>query len=133
MQELQKRLDLESDFQRNHYRIPAKNNKTRLELHPSLEKNLRVYDPNNFDMSRVYNYLAEQVWNRTLNNNGGISIFGFAIYISYKLKKQPVTVTFDPIDKQWLIRKENGTILKTSTKGVPSEKQIKDFAIISKN
>jgi len=133
IQELQKRLDLESDFQRNHYRIPAKSNKTRLELHPSLERNQSVYNPNNFEMSRVYDYLTEQVWKRRLNNGGGINIFGTVIYISYKLKRQSVTVTFDPIEKQWLIRKENGAILKTSTKGVPTEKQIKDFAIISKN
>lgn len=130
---LQKRLDLESDFQRNHYRIPAKGNKTRIELHSSLEQNPRKYDPRKFDMNRVYDYLTEQVWERTLNNNGSTHIFGQTIYISYKLKKQPVTVTFDPIDKQWLIRSQNGTILKTSTKGVPNEKQIKDFTMISKN
>lgn len=133
IKELQQRLDLESDFQRNHYRIPAKNNKTRLELHPSLEQNSIAYDPDKFDINRVYDFLTQQVWERTLNNGETINIFGNTIYISYKLKKQPVTVTFDPVDKQWLIRSENGTILKTSIKGVPTEKMIKDFAIISKN
>jgi len=133
IRELQQRLDLESDFQRNHYRIPSKRNKTRLELYPSLEKNPKLYNPNDFDITRVYNYLANQVWERTLNSSGAVNIFGVNIYISYKLKKQPITVTFDPIDKQWLIRKENGTIMKTSSKGVPTEKTIKDFAIISKN
>ena len=130
---LQKRLDEESDFQRNHYQIPAKKNKTRIELHPSLQTNPRRYDPNKFDMNLVYDFLSEQVWKRSINGGGKVNIMGMVIYISYKMKKQPVTVTFDPFEKQWLIRTENGTLLKTSTKGVPTEKQIKDFAIMSKN
>ena len=130
---LQQRLDKESDFQRNHYRIPAKGNQTRMELYPSLKSNPRRYDPHKFDISLVYTFLSEQVWKRCINSGGNVSMMGIYIYVSYKMKKQPVTVTFDPFEKQWLIRKENGTLLKTSTKGVPTEKQIKDFAIMSKN
>lgn len=133
IQGLQQRLDKESDFQRNHYQIPAKENKTRIELHPSLQNNPRGYDPDNFDINLVYGFLSEQVWERSINNGGYVNMMGIKIYISYKLKKQPVTVTFDPLEKQWLIRKENGTLLKTSTSSVPTEKEIKDFAIMSKN
>lgn len=130
---LQSRLDKESDFQRNHYRIPAKGNKTRIELYPGLQTNPRNYNPNKFDMNLVYNFLSEQVWNKTINASGNISIMGKAIYVSYKMKRHPVTVTFDPSEKIWLIRKEDGTLLQKSVKGVPTEKQIKDFAILSKN
>ncbi len=133
IEDLQKRLDEESNFQRNHYRIPAKENKTRIELHPTLQSNPRKYDPDNFDINLVYDFLSEQVWERNINNGGYVNIMGERIYISYKIKKQPITITFDPIEKQWLIRKENGTLLKTSTSGVPTEEQIKNFAIMSKN
>ena len=133
IQRLQKRLDKESAFQRNHYQIPAKGNKTRIQLHPSLEDNPRKYDPRCFNINLVYSFLSEQVWQRTLDAGGVVRIMGASIYISYKLKKQPVTVTFDPIERKWVIQKENGAILKTSTQGVPTEKQIKDFAIMSKN
>lgn len=131
--QLQRRLDKESDFQRNYYQIPTKGNKTRIELHPSLHRNPRKYDPDKFDINLVYDFLSQQVWKRSINSGGKVNTMGIEIYIGYKLKKQPITITFDPFEKQWLIRKENGLLLKTSTKGVPSEKQIKDFAIMSKN
>lgn len=133
IEHLQQRLDEESDFQRNHYRMPAKGNKTRIELHPSLATNPRKYNPDKFDMNLVYDFLADQVWKRNINKGGFVNIMGIKIYISYKMKIQPTTITFDPIEKQWLVRTEDGTILKTSTKGVPTEQQLKGFAIMSKN
>lgn len=131
--DLQRRLDEESDFQRNHYQIPAKGNKTRIELHPTLRSNPRKYHPDKFDINRIYEFLSEQVWERSINSGGKVNMMGIEIYVGYKLKKQPITVSFDPFEKQWLIREENGMLLKTSTRGVPTEKQIKDFAIMSKN
>lgn len=130
---LQQRLDEESDFQRNHYQIPAKGNQTRIQLYPQLEENTRTYNPSNFNIDLVYDFLAQQVWHRALTSGGTINLFGHPIYISYKMPKQLVTITFDPIEKQWMIRKEDGTLLKISKKGVPTEKQIKEFAIHSKN
>ena len=132
LQDLQYRLDEESDFQRNHYQIPAKGNKTRIELYPSLESNPRKYDPLKFDINLVYDFLSEQVWKRDINSGGRVSIMGIEIYISYKLKKLPVTITFDPFEKQWLIRKKNGILLKTSSDGVPTKKQIMNFAIFQR-
>lgn len=84
-------------------------------------------------MKLVYDFLSEQVWDRSINRGGYVHLMGDRIYISYKLKEQPVTVTFDPLEKQWLIRTENGSLLKTSTRSVPTQKEIKDFAIMSKN
>lgn len=130
---LQKRLDQESFFQRNGYRIPAKGYKTRIELYPELLSNSRQYDPDKFDINLVYKFLSRQVWGRQINKGGVVSFMGAQIYISYKLKRLPVTITFDPFRKEWLIRTENGTLLKSSTDGVPTEKQIKDFATMSKN
>ena len=130
---LQKRLDEESEFQRNHYKIPAKQNKTRMELYPQLEENPRKYNPDDFDINLVYEFLSQQVWHRNLSNRGEMRFWGHGIYISYKLKAQVVTVTFDPKEKQWMIRKKDGTLLKTFDKGVPTEKQIKNFAVMSKN
>lgn len=82
IQSLQQRLDEESDFQRNHYRIPAKGNKTRIQLHPSLEHNPRTYDPDNFDMDLVYDFLSQQVWERSINSGGFVNMMGIRIYIS---------------------------------------------------
>lgn len=127
--DLQKRLDQESDFQRNDYQIPSKGYQTRIELHPSLEKNTRRYDPSNFNMELVYKYLSEQVWMRYVYRNGSIKFFGEEIYIGTKFSKEDLSITFDPVNRVWLIRKLDGTLLRTSAKGIPIEKEIKDFAI----
>lgn len=130
---LQQRLDEESEFQRNHYRMPAKKYKTRMELYPALESKARPYDPALFDIQRVYDYLSDQVWQRSVKNNGEVKMFGSWIYIGKRFAKETVTITLDPIEKQWLFRKTDGTLLKTSTVGVPQKKEILDFAVLSKN
>ncbi len=54
---------------------------------------------------------------------------GDYIYIGRKFCGLDVTINFDPIEVQWLVRKEDGTILKKSNKAVPCEKEIKKFAL----
>lgn len=130
---LQKRLDEESNFQRNHYRLPARNNKTRKELYPELELNPRKYSPDLFDMNRVYAFLSEKVWTRTVKKRGQVAVFGNLVYIGMKYAGSEVTMTFDPLEKQWLFRKIDGTLLKTSTQEVPQEKEIVEFATMSMN
>ena len=131
--QLQKRLDEESEFQRNHYHMPNKNKQTRIELHPDLEHNSRIYNPDDFDINRVYEYLKKKVYERTIKNNGNISFWGMDIYIGLKYAKLSITLTFDPIEKQWIVRKQDGTFLKFIDKGIPNEENIKEFAIMSKN
>lgn len=133
MKSLQQRLNEESEFQRNHYRIPAKKHKTRIELHPDLEQNPRRYHPELFDINRVYEYLSNKVWTRAIKNNGDVSFFGQHIYVGKKYARFDVTIIFDPQEKCWRFSKEDGTLLKTSSKAVPDEHEIKRFAMMSKN
>ena len=130
---LQQRLDEESEFQRNHYRIPAKKYKTRIELYPALTNNSRIYTPELFKMSRVYDFLSEKIWQRIVSKSGQIYLFGKSVYIGNKFIGEKITITFDPIEKQWMFRKLNGTLLKTSTEQVPQEQEIIEFATMSKN
>jgi len=130
---LQQRLDEESDFQRNHYQIPARKYRTRAQIYPAIYTNNRTYDPQNFDMQKVYQFLSEQVWLRTITSSGEFKMFGTRIYIGRKYDKEDLTVTFDPIHKQWIIRTINGVFMKSSPRGVPTEKEIKDFSLMSKN
>lgn len=131
--ELQNRLDEESDFQRNNYRMPARKYKSRIELYPELNNNSRKYSPKLFKMERVYDYVSSKVWERTVKTSGQVSVFGKPIYIGTKYAKDRITLTFDPIDKQWLFRKLDGTLLKTSTERIPQENEIIKFATMSKN
>jgi len=132
-EELQQRIDTESDFQRNHYRIPAKQSKTRIELHPDLETNHRKYDPNRFDINLVYEYLSNQVWTRQVKKNGQLRFLGEYMYVGKGYLEHEVDITFDPHILKWIIRKKDGTLLKQISKGIPTEKQIKEFAVMSKN
>ncbi len=129
----QQRLNMESEFQRNYYRIPGKERKTRKELYPELLHNNRCYAPEKFDIQRVYQYLSDQVWHRRVKQNGELKIYGQHIYIGKRFAQQIITITFDPIEVQWLFRKTTGTILKTSRKAIPNEKEIKKIAIMSMN
>lgn len=126
---LQNRLDEESDFQRNHYRLPSKGRKTRKELFPELEQNSRIFNPDNFSIQRVYEWMSYQVWDRTVNASGEIKMYHTAIYVGTKYKEDKVTVTFDPVEKKWIVRHLDGTYLKNSDKAIPTEKGIKDFAL----
>lgn len=135
IEDWQKRIDKESDFQRNEYQMPAKKNKTRIELYPELETNPRKYDPEEFDIRLVYEFLSNQVWKRRVKKNGEVNIFSQNIYIGKNKNyvQHDVEITFDPQDIKWIIRKKDGTLLKQSSKGVPNEKRIKEFAVMSKN
>ena len=122
IENLQERLDKESDFQRNEYKLPKKKNKTRIELFPKLATNPRQYDPDGFEIKRVYSYLDKKVWHRQIRKGGVISFWGSDIYISKSLAKEEVCVTFDPIEIQWVVRKKDGTLLKTFKKKIPLSK-----------
>lgn len=133
LEALQQRLDEESDFQCNYYRLLNRGGKTRAELYPELALNKRRYNPDNFDIKEIYNYLSLQVWERRIKKGGAVKFFSHEFYIGRKYAHLTITVTFDPIEKQWLFRKTDGTLLKTALKGVPSESKIKEFALMSMN
>lgn len=130
---LQKRLDHESEFQRNHFRISAKGAKTRKEIYPELYQNQDLFSLSNFKMSRVDDYLSNQVWPRLVKKNGEIKMFSHGIYIAKRLAAQTIFVTFDPQKRCWVGRDQKGTLIKESDKGVPTSKDIEQFAIMSKN
>lgn len=129
LESFQKRLDEESDFQRNHYRIPSRNYKTRIELYPGLETNSRIYNPMNFSMRLVDGYLAKKVFHRSILKGGKVKFFGEYEYIGTRYRGLNVTITFDTDSRLWYIRKEDGALLKTTRKGVPFKNDIMNFAL----
>lgn len=133
IEDFQNRLDEESNFQRNHYQIPNKGYNTRKELYPELELNDRKYHPDLFDMQRVYQFLAQKVWERKVNSKGDIKFLKKSIYISQPYIGSQVYITFDPVEIKWIIRDDKGTFLKSYDKAIFTEKTIKHFATMSKN
>ena len=100
-------------------------------MYPELETNPRIYNPDLFDINRVYNYLKNKVWKRKVKKNGQLRFGGIHIYVGIKYVGITVLITFDPIEKLWMVRKKDDTLLKTYDSGVPTEKEIKDFALSS--
>jgi len=123
-QALQRRLDAEATFHRNGFRLSKRGNRTRLMIYPELETNERRYSPNNFRIGRVHKWLANQVWQRRVRQNGEIKLLGQLIYISQRHKREQVDIVFDPIDKQWLVSLADGTIVRQTQKGVPTRRDI---------
>lgn len=127
---LQQRLDEESKFQREVYRIPSKGNKTRVELYPDLHENKynRPFIASAFQMKRVYEFLSNQVWERNVKSNGQLKFRGKNIYVGKQYAGERVTITLDPVEIKWIIRKLDGTMLKTSKGAIPTKEEIMDFA-----
>jgi hypothetical protein len=80
--------------QREVYRSRRKDDKTRLELHPELKDNHRPYRRSFFDIGKVYDYLLGFVWQRKVQANGTIKLFGQAPALGYKWRGQNGCVTF---------------------------------------
>lgn len=122
---LQKRLNEEAAFQRNDFKIRAKNNQTRATLYPKLKYSGRPYNPDNFDVARVYAWLKDGLWQRKIRQNGEVRIFGHLVYVAQRHSRQTVDIVFDPIERQWLIALADGTLIQKTNKGVPTQDSIK--------
>ena len=57
-------------------------------------------------------------------------IRGIHIYVGIKYVGITVLITFDPIEKLWMVRKKDDTLLKTYDSGVPTEKENQRFCTI---
>jgi len=121
---------------RSVYRVRAKGKKTRLDLYPELLTNPRKFSEELFSMERVYKFLAGQVWDRRIRGNGCVKLFGKDTYVGLKYIEYPVTIIFDPLEDQWIVRTQNGTLLNkipnkhiTQTIILDHVKQSKDYGV----
>ena len=123
-EEFQKAVDEAIRNQRYVYRMPRKKNQIRAKLYPSLATNPRRYNPLDFSMARVYEFLSKRVWKRSVCSTGSIGFCKTTFYIGRPYKNQEVFITFNPIDKNWIVRKRDGTQIKIESKIVFDENEI---------
>lgn len=121
---LQSAVNEANRIQRCVYRIRKQKYQTRMQLYPQLATNPRRFDLQAFDFHRVKVYLAQKVWQRKVKKNGCIKLYKKEIYVALHCVGQSLTVTYDPVESQWVIRAANGTLLKTSTKALITEEMI---------
>ena len=129
----QERVDQTNRIQREVYRLRKQGDKTRKELYPQLWQNPRTYNPDEFWIDKVYKDLATRVWKRRIKDKGDLKFWKKEIYIGTRFKNQKVTITFDPDELQWMVRSNDGRLLKVCSKERFTEAQILEHAGISKN
>lgn len=70
------------------------------------------YEPALFDLTRVYAYLAQGRWFRTVHPGGTINLGGHTYSVGMAWLRQSVEVTFDLADQQFVFRDAAGTLIK---------------------
>ncbi len=130
--DFKKALDEQILFQREVYLITREHKRTRLDLYPELAQNPRQFDPQNFSWERVKEYLADQVWKRTVASHC-VKLFNQQIYIGKQFSGQKMTITYDPLEEKMVVRTLDGRLIKVSDKVFVSKDQILNYANVSMN
>lgn len=123
----QSAVDEAGRIQREVFQIAAQQYKTRMSLFPELNNNPRTYTKDQFEFSRIEEYLAKRVWKRKVKTNGEIRFMGQAIYIGNKHKAKQVSLSFDIQDKAWSVHDDRGTLIKYFQKQIISMQTLREF------
>jgi transposase InsO family protein len=107
--QLQRWLDLSVD--QLNFELPSQAHgcygKPPVEAHPDLLKPSRWFQPEqelaNFDLQRVYDYLAESTWERTVSKVGRIDLGGFRYGVGSRFSGKRITIRFDPASCEFVL------------------------------
>lgn len=96
------------------FRYPTRvcSGKTRIVCFPELLENPRLFQPEQFDLSKVMDFVARGTYVRSVSKTGQIAIFKARHCLGQKFKYQEVTLKFDPHHCEWVVYDRNGTMLK---------------------
>jgi hypothetical protein len=109
---LQEKLDLIIEEQRDKYPVKRLKNAYRTQVFPNLYAVMRPFDDQKFDINAVYDFLSSKTLQRKVATSGNVSIYGKVYYIDAKLKGTLVFFKFDAIKMQWIIFNSKKEILK---------------------
>lgn len=126
--ELQQRLNEAVIIQRQYYPSRACQGKTRTQYYPKLLSNPKRFHPSDFDMNRVYQFLAKSRWKRKVSSHGAVSVFNKAYQVGYKHRGKSIIVHFDAFNLCWSFKDQNNQLL-TSHKAVNiTEQHLKNLS-----
>jgi hypothetical protein len=111
--DLQSRLDVIIQEQRDKYPVKRLNNTCRTQVFPDVYDIKRPFNSVTFDYIAVYEFLGSKTLQRKVATSGSISVYGKSIYIDFKLKGMLVFVKFESLKMQWVVYKDNKQILKS--------------------
>jgi hypothetical protein len=113
--ELAERLTQAAIIQRAVYSV-GRDRGSRLSAYPGLAAGGRAYDPRRerrqWDVRRVWRWLAGRSWRRVVDKVGRISLYNRALGVGRAWAGQTVLVAFDPVAVAWVIQDARGTELR---------------------
>lgn len=127
----QAQLDWAIEMQREQY--PAVRGQSRLQAHPSLATNPRRYsrdlEAQVWQFQRVQAFLRQFVWSRRVDKVGRMSLFSQPYSVGRAYAGQTVQVVLDDARHEWVIRSEQGDVLKRYACAEITPERIADLAI----
>jgi hypothetical protein len=124
--QLQQRCDAMDRRQRERY--PYRDGRSRWEVYPELRHSGRSYrrreERRNWDVQKVWTFLAELVALRKVDGTGSISVYSRTRYVGKPFIGSHVYVTLDPSGPTWVISDEDGKELRTHPADELTEERI---------
>ena len=87
---------------------------TRAQYYPALFTNSHKYNPQDFDLRRVFKYLSKGKWYRTVSAVGQIEMFGIRYQLGLKYRNQVVLITLQIQDQMpyWFCFDQNQNLIE---------------------
>lgn len=111
-EDLQLRLWEEAEFYNHHFPIRRHRNRTRRQIFAKLMHTGKDWNPGDFKLQRVLHFLSEGYWERKVNTNGRISLYGKMFTVGAKYRHQKVSVKLNPKNNNWAIFDFSGQPIK---------------------
>ncbi len=126
---LQQRLNEQAHIQRQVYPVTRLNQQTRAQVYPNLEKSERQWKTSNFDVQRVYKFLAQRIFNRKVSKSGQLTHGGQKISGLYAYRGKTVQIKLDPKNLSWCISCDYKIVTTIDASKTLSEIQILNLSI----
>lgn len=117
--DLQIRLNQAVVDQRENYPTRVCQGKTRIEAYPELKSNPVRFNPWDFDVKRIYRFLAKGEWIRKVSDRGVLVLFGNKYQLTARNKEKEVIARMNPTDGTWhFFDKAGKFLLSLPAKGI---------------
>lgn len=126
--DLQEKLNQAILDQRENYPTRTCKNKTRAEQFPELFAKCKQFHVEDFDLNRVFEFLAKGSWQRKISRDGATDMFGKTYQVGHRHKHKLVTVTFDIESRSWIFKDERGNFLNKLSAENLSEFNIRNLS-----
>jgi hypothetical protein len=120
-QDLQQRLDREADFHNTKYRVSRLGLKTREQVYLNLLRSPIPFDPQDFDVQRAINFVAQGQWEREVSSGGQFSHWGQRIQIRITHAHKRLSIRLNAQTNQWEAFAPNGDLVAAFDSNITKE------------